>query len=288
MHEGSDPVPSEPQGTVERIAGRPHQMRPRRAGEPRLDAGGEAAHQGQSGRSVLGEACGDGVDMAGREPHDLARSEVLARGMVEDQRRQAPEVAGARGAHPGHDGVGIGAEPLRHLRQQRRPCGASIVRPQRATHRLPADPGAGAFVRHREAPAAHARAPPAADGPTYAARADDDYAAVPAAVSAYARRMGIRGDLDAVEERLEGRLCRSGLLGLAGAGQCQTSDNQVAERRAGLRQALAGGVAHRPHAFLKTDPDIGRPCDALAQDGAGRIRKARTAAGAAAVNPKKK
>jgi hypothetical protein len=51
---------------------------------------------------------------------------------------------------------------------------------------------------------------------------------------------------------------------------------------------LAGSVQNRPQALVEADADVGGAGQALAEDGAGRIGKARAAACAPAVNPEKK
>jgi hypothetical protein len=107
-------------------------------------------------------------------------------------------------------------------------------------------------------------------------------------MSAYARGMGIGRYQHTVKARREGRLGAGGLLRLAGTRKRQAGNSRVRHRRAGLAQTLGGSLAHRPHALFKRDPDVGRPRDALAEDGAARIRKARPASGPAAVNPEKK
>jgi hypothetical protein len=51
---------------------------------------------------------------------------------------------------------------------------------------------------------------------------------------------------------------------------------------------MPGGGHHRTNAFLKIDPDIGRPSYTFPKDRAAGIDKACAAPRAAAVNPKKK
>src|ERR1043166_7612230 len=97
------------------------------------------------------------------------------------------------------------------------------MRPQNSPHRLAAEPGAAAFIRGGETPAADPMLLPLDAGPSDRAGPDDDDPAVLPAAGAAAGRVGVAHD-DRGAKRL-GAAARGGKMRrLARAGERQTGD----------------------------------------------------------------
>ena len=184
-----------------------------------------------------------------------ASASIWRRGPLHQRRAAASEraassttsgasAAKSRGcAEPIQRTMACGFDPnaLEDAPEQRGPFGASVVRLERPAHGLAAEPGAAALVRDREAPAADAVVPAAEDRPADAAGADDDDAAVPAAMGADAGRMRVGGDQHAPEGVVASssvpRRLRRARWHPRAPGRRRSG---IVDRQAGLRPGTAG------------------------------------------------
>src|SRR5262249_57626805 len=115
-------------------------------------------------------------------------------GMVGEGGGEGWEGARRGAARAAHDGVRVAMESLEQRPQQARPCNAAVVCPESPTQRFAAEPGAAAFIRDREAPAANAIVAALQLRPGDGAGPDHDHTAVPAAMRADTGRLRVRDD----------------------------------------------------------------------------------------------
>src|SRR4051812_12374579 len=162
----------------------------------------------------------------------------------------------------------IALELLEQGSEQRSPRRAAVIRPQYATQRFTSEPGAAAFVRNRETPAADPMVPPTELGPANRTGADDDDAAVLAAVRADAGGARVAGD-DSAAERIGFCLRRAerGWLSRSRQRQAGTDARQIRGGKTGLRNTLPGGIKDGGDTHLQPEANIGRTGQALAQPG---------------------
>src|SRR5262249_10575926 len=137
---------------------------------------------------------------------------------------------------------------------------AAVVCPEYPTQRFDAEPGAAAFIRDREAPAANAIVAALQLRPGDGAGPDHDHTAVPAAMPAATGRLRVRDD-DGLAKRMRVALRGGEVGGFARARQRQARDHpsQVARRQASLAQALHGGVKNGPEGRITSKANVRGP-----------------------------
>lgn len=156
--------------------------------------------------------------------HELDPGGITAPGMLDHAWRKRAEIARRCLERPAHNGVRVGLELFEQDAEQAGPCHAAVMCPQHPPQRFAAEPGPAALIRDRQPPAANAVMTSLELGPADRAGADDDHAAIMAAMRADAGGLCICGDYRAAEWVL---LCprRSQIGGFAGARERQTGSD---------------------------------------------------------------
>ncbi len=239
-----------------------------RLAEPDLDARREPAAQRDAVHTEGAEPGHQRVDVARGHAQQVAGDRIVARCMLDDERREGAVVARRRGAHPAHDRVRVGLELGGDGPQQAGPGNAPIVRPQRPADRLATEPGAAALIGDREAPAADPMLPLAACRPSDSAGADDHDAAIAAAMSTDAG--GVRVGRHQRAAKRERVLLGGRQIGrLTGTGERKAGDDVVlVGEETSLCERARRRCAHGGETLVEAEPDVGRAGRALTQDGA--------------------
>ena len=257
-------APRQQQRAVERIARRRARVLPddRRQARPSMWPPGRRSAPGAARRA---RPAAPPSHRYGRRQaaSSLDRGRIVARRMLDHERRKRAEVARRRLRGPVHDGVRIALELLEHGAQQRGPCDAAVMRPQargarprgrarrRCPRRRPASPS-----RRRDAAGRASTAQPMLPVPTTMTPPSR------AAMRADAGRMRVRGQ-DGPAERMLCCARRSELGRLARARQRQAGGDarQIVGRRAAPAQAVpawrrstAAKACSRPSRILAGPP----------------------------------
>lgn len=276
------------QRAIKCVAGWRNQVRGGAAGNPRLQMRCKTSDQRKPTRAERDQPVRQSVDMGAGQLHERDTRGIVKFGMLDRERCESAEIARPRFRREAYDRVRIAVELFEYGIEQRGPGHASVMSPQDPAQRLAAEPGTAALIRDGQSPAADAVVTSAKNRPTDGARPGDNHAAIAASMCADAGGMRICREYGAAEWMLPRARCRQvGRLARACQGQARDDPCQIASGKTGLLKALAGGGKHGGKAFVAAQPDVGRPCDALAQPAAGRRAQASAASGSTAVNPQK-